>query len=231
MSDELPLTVSRGQPETFWFAPRCCVVVRGEQREVLLGGRLLGSFGPGDFAGRNVALVTLGEQPDVHLGKLAAAFGITTQTIRVLRRAYERGGLEAVVHRKQLGRPVEVSARTVKRLETLFSRGASITEAFVSVGPAGKSRATVGRMRQAWAESQTPADGPQVSEEAAQAAAEDAPLESAPDSPLSIAFQNGSTPFPMGVITPIPVTTTLCSLFIFVPHYPRFTQSIIRNRG
>lgn len=153
MSDELPFEAPAG-PETIWFAPRCCVVVRPEQREVFAGGVFLGAFGRADTAQRNVLLVTLGEQPDVHLGRLARAFDVAPDTVRMLRRLYEREGLQPVIQRKRGGSVSGVSARAIRRLEKLFERGVSVSDAFTAVGAAAKSRAAVGRIRKAWGEGQ-----------------------------------------------------------------------------
>jgi hypothetical protein len=153
MSDELPFEPPR-RPETIWFAPRCCVVVRPEGREVFAGGVFLGAFGRADTAQRNVLLVTLAEQSDVHLGKLSRAFGLTADAVRLLRRLYEEEGLEPVIQRKRGGSTSEVSGRTVRRLEKMFERGVSVSAAFAAVGAAAKSRPTVGRIRKTWGESQ-----------------------------------------------------------------------------
>lgn len=149
MAAELPLDVV--SPETIWFAARCCVVVRGDRRDVYAGGVLLGGFGPREVAQRNVLLVTVAEQPDVHLGKLSRAFGLSQDAVRILRRVYETHGLDGIIHRQRGGARTEVPPTVVRRLEKMFEHGLSVSEAFEKIGSAGKSRSTVGRVRAAWA--------------------------------------------------------------------------------
>lgn len=150
MPAELPLDVATS-PETIWFAPRCCVTVRGDRRDVYAGGVLLGGFGQRDVAQRNVLLVTLAEQSDVHLGELSRAFGLSQDAVRILRRVYETRGLDGIIHRQRGGARSEVSPTVVRRLEKMFDQGLSVSEAFEKIGSAGKSRSTVGRVRAAWA--------------------------------------------------------------------------------
>lgn len=150
MSAELPFERVQ-QVGTIWFAPRCCVMARGDRRDVYAGGVFLGGFSRGEEAQRNVLLVALGQQPDVHLGDMARAFGLRPNAVRVIRRLYEERGLDAVIGRQHGGARMEVGPGVVRRLEKMFDRGLSVTEAFTAIGRGGKSRSTVGRVRQAWA--------------------------------------------------------------------------------
>ena len=88
-------------PNTRWFDAKSCVV-RGEDgiRHVFVGGRLLGSFGPKDAAERNVLLIAPSEEPKARLGRLAAAFEISSETLRELRVLVEREGIEAATGRE-----------------------------------------------------------------------------------------------------------------------------------
>src|SRR5256885_1306518 len=148
VTTSLPLPPS--SPETVWFGPRCCVVKRGETRDVLVGGMLIGSFGLRDVAARNVLLVGLAADPQVHLGKLSGGVGMSSEALRQLRREYEKGGIEALVERKHGGnrrKPLPVAVQ--RKLEKQFERGVSVAEAFAAV-PAAGSAMTVWRLRRRW---------------------------------------------------------------------------------
>ena len=151
MTEELPLPVF--EASTVWFAPHSCVIRRGKVRDVFAGGLLVGSIGPGDVAARNVLLAALTSDPSVHLGQLALAFGLSDRGLREIRRVFEEQGLEALVARKRRGRQSEVKPSVERELERLFTKGASVSEAFATVGDRAGSRGTVGRVRQRWAAS------------------------------------------------------------------------------
>ena len=95
--------------------------------------------------------VTLAQQPDVHLERMAQAFGLDSKAVRLIRRLHERRGLGAVIDRRRGGARTEVGPAVVRRLEKMFDRGFSVRQAFEAMGTAGKSRSTVGRVRKAWA--------------------------------------------------------------------------------
>lgn len=63
---------------------------------VFVGGTLIGAFEEDEQLERNAILVQLSEDPKCHLGRLAEAFGLSTERLRRLRRDYEAGGLEAL---------------------------------------------------------------------------------------------------------------------------------------
>lgn len=140
-----------GPVETVWFGARSCVVVRGNVREVFVGGFLLGRFSPDDVVARNVLLTTLAADDKVHLGQLADAFGVSPEAARQIRRLHEEDGVEAVVARRGPGRQSQVTDEVRLQLEKLFSEGATIEEAFKKLGPKkARSRSTVGRIRRHW---------------------------------------------------------------------------------
>jgi transposase-like protein len=119
-------------PETGvrWFAPHGCVIDRGPMCEVLAGGLLIGQFERDgrDRGPRNVLLVQLAQDPAMHLGRLARAFGIGEEYLRLLRRKSETEGLGAVM----LGRPRKerITARQRGRLRRSFAEGAWPAEAW-----------------------------------------------------------------------------------------------------
>lgn len=119
---------------------------------MVVGGTLVGTFGPGDTASRNVLLVTVAGDPNVHLGQLARGAGLAAESIRRMRRLVEDKGLEALVQRRWGGPRSEVPASIKRKLEALFEKGASVSEAHAALGKKGLSRSTVGRVRKQWAE-------------------------------------------------------------------------------
>lgn len=147
----LPLP-SMSSPNVRWFSGRGCVVRTEEGSEVWVGGTLVGSFGPRDRGVRNALLVGLAEDPKMHLGRLAEAFEVSDEGLRLLRRAYARGGLEAIVSRVPGGSEAKVTASLRSRLEKLFERGMTVAAAHAAVSRRGKiGRSTVGKVRKAWA--------------------------------------------------------------------------------
>lgn len=64
-----------------WFSRGGCVL-RGEddERRVFVGGTLIGTFGPRERPVRNALLIALSASPEVHLGKLCEAFGVSDET-------------------------------------------------------------------------------------------------------------------------------------------------------
>jgi len=85
------------------FSGEGSVVVHGSAAHVFIGGTLIGVYAEDDDDrdARNVLVVTLAETGDLHLGRLAAAFGLTTEYVRQLRRKFARGGVRAVLGQRQ----------------------------------------------------------------------------------------------------------------------------------
>ena len=67
MADPQPLSLSLPS-SIVWFGRNACVQRRGDRFEVLIGGTLVGAFGPKDYAERNAVLCGLMEDSKVHLG-------------------------------------------------------------------------------------------------------------------------------------------------------------------
>jgi hypothetical protein len=138
-------------PNTKWFDAQSCVV-RGEDgvRHVFVGGRLVGSFGVKDYAERNVMLIAISEEPKAHLGHVADAFEVSTETLRELRRLVEREGIEAATRRKRGGSVGRgLTTRDRSKLVAAFEEGATIEEAWEKIRRRA-SRATVGRVKKEW---------------------------------------------------------------------------------
>ena len=122
---------------------------------MFVGGTRIGSFAEKDTATRNAILVGLARGPKVHLGQLADAFGVTSETLRLLRKLHESEGLRAVLERRRGGRAWRVTKVVRRRLEKLFAEGASISKAHAALGTRSKlSRTTVASIRREWKKQQ-----------------------------------------------------------------------------
>ena len=105
----LPLTepMAEALREIRRFSSDGTVVVRDSIASVFIGGLLIGMFSEDadDRGPRNILAVTLAKSGQLHLGRLAAAFGITDEYLRILRRKEEASGLGAVLGVRQ-GNPL-----------------------------------------------------------------------------------------------------------------------------
>jgi hypothetical protein len=152
-TESLPL---REDPSIQWFGAGACVVRRDGTARVFIGGTQVGSFSDRDSAQRNTMLVGLAGDSKVHLGQLAKAFGVTSETLRLLRRLHESQGLQPLLERQRGGRAWKVTQAHHRRLERLFSQGASIDAAHAKVPTL--SRTTVATLRRAWHQKQLPSE-------------------------------------------------------------------------
>jgi hypothetical protein len=149
---ELPLGELR-PADAKWFGGGGCVVDADGLKHVLVRGTLVGSFGRRDQSTKRLLLVSLAQGEQVHLERLAAAFDVSAGGLRELRGLYKREGGGAVLRLKHGGHQVEKgSMRMQRKLAESFAAGASVSEAWETVGrKAGLSRSTVGKRRQDWA--------------------------------------------------------------------------------
>lgn len=108
-----------------WFSSRRCVVHRGDERDVFVAGTLIGSFRLGDR--RNAILIGLLSDNAVRVGKLAAAFGLVPETLRLLRKVHEKEGFGAVVAREYGGSESKITPRLRARLHAMFEAGLGAT--------------------------------------------------------------------------------------------------------
>ncbi|MGC4121244.1 MAG: hypothetical protein QM765_43040 [Myxococcales bacterium] len=143
------------KPGQVCFSPTGCVVRRDGRVEVYVDREHLASYEECETDIRNVLLVLLAKKKAVVFEKLAEAFGITSETLRQIRRLNETEGLEAVVRRRRgglRGRPKKKVTRALqRRLEEWFEQGVSIDDVHERVC-AKISRATVGNVHKRWAE-------------------------------------------------------------------------------
>jgi len=81
------------------FSSDGVVIVRDTTASVYIAGTLIGTYDleDRDLGPRNLLAVTLAKSDQFHLGRLAAAFGITDEQLRRLRRKAESGGMAAVI--------------------------------------------------------------------------------------------------------------------------------------
>jgi hypothetical protein len=137
--------------EVRWFEPTGSVVVREGRCEVFVAGTLIGQFDPDDRerGERNMLMVTIAAEPRVHLEQLAAAFGVSSEYLRDLRRRAERGGLRAVWTKARGGsEPRAVTPQRRASLVRQFEQG--IRPADVHRRSRGISRTAVYKEWRAW---------------------------------------------------------------------------------
>jgi hypothetical protein len=131
---------------------------------IFIGDTLLGQYDPRDrdLGQRNVMLVMLARAPKIHLGRLAAAFGLSDEHLRRLRQAAKVGGYGAVLTRARgCSERDEMAPKKVQELRALFEEGWNPTDATRRQRRRGRvSRSTVSRARGRWqAEKQVVQEG------------------------------------------------------------------------
>ncbi|MCI0673171.1 MAG: hypothetical protein L0Y64_22205, partial [Myxococcaceae bacterium] len=99
---------------------------------------------------RNVLLAGLAEDPDVHLGQLALAFGLSPEAVRQIRRLYESKGLPALLTRKRGGMEPKRRGAVEPRARKLFDAGHTVDEVHAALKKK-VSRSTVGNIHKDWA--------------------------------------------------------------------------------
>lgn len=155
----LGLVESERTSTLVWFSSQGCVDRSGARVSVWIGGSLVGEYDPQDSGARNVIAVGLALDSKVHLGRLAEAFGVTSETLRVLRRLMETDGVEALVQRHRGGaNRVKVTLQRRAKIEAMFERRRSISEVFGRVGSRWElGRSTIGTMHTSWSARRAPA--------------------------------------------------------------------------
>jgi transposase-like protein len=124
----------------------------GERAEVFVGGTLVGAFGRRERGIRNVILVGLASDPKVHLGRLAVAFGVNSETLRRIRDQYRDEGLQAVIERSPGGSEPKVTGSALRLAERLFARDASLAtvRAALAERQVTVSLSTLSTLRSRW---------------------------------------------------------------------------------
>jgi hypothetical protein len=151
---DLPLIESSQQSEfdTRRFSSDGVVIVRETTASVFIAGTLIGTFDveDDDRGPRNVLVVTLAKSGQLHLGRLASAFGITDEYLRLLRRRAETTGLGAVIGQRQ-GKTSKVSPDLRTAWYAMFKAGRMPVDVYREQPRRHRiSHATVGRVYRQW---------------------------------------------------------------------------------
>jgi hypothetical protein len=153
------------RPNERWFSATGCVVHRDEERDVFVGGTLIGSFQLGDDGHRNVILIGLMADKAARVGRLATAFDLVPETLRVLRKVHEEEGLSAIVARKRGGSVSKVTPKLRARMYAMFDAGLGASAVHVKLR--GRlSHRTVTYAQAAWRAQTSPKSPADISEPA-----------------------------------------------------------------
>lgn len=147
----LPNVDLDSDPSVRYFAKDCCVDYRDTPVAVYVGGNLIGTFTDEQRVERDVLIVVVCREPRVRMNRVAEAFRVSTEMIRLVRRKHERGGIESIAKGHRRGRPRQQTKQLEERLFALFDTGASVSKAHKLVGEQ-VSRSVVGRARKKWGE-------------------------------------------------------------------------------
>jgi hypothetical protein len=154
----LPFDTALDARTVRWFSPQGCVVRQGTEWLVYVGGALVGQFSKRETGVRNVLLVQLSRDARMHLGKLAAAFELTEESLRLIRRQFESEGLEAIWQRHRGGSETKITPRIRKMLDKVFAEGLPASE--VQTRLRGRlALRTVQREYAAWRATREPEQG------------------------------------------------------------------------
>jgi hypothetical protein len=134
--------------KTRYFSATGCVVEYPDQRDVFIGGSLIGTFYPDELAMRNILIVTAAQSSGVRLGALPAAFGVGAETVRRVRNRFAEGGIQAIVKDRR-GAKKRLSAAAEKRVREYFDQGLTIAEARKRIRNRASSSA-IGRIHKQW---------------------------------------------------------------------------------
>jgi len=111
---------------------------------------MVGGFEAGDFAMRNVLLVTVADEETVVLVDLARAFGLVPQSVTRIRKQASEEGLVAVVNRHYVSRGAwKVTPAMVWKVVRLFEKGLNQKEARTKLKGA-LSAGTLNKLHQKW---------------------------------------------------------------------------------
>ena len=145
----LPNVDSDFDPKVRYFAKDCCVDYTDTPVAVYVGGNLIGTFTDEQLVERDLLIVVVCREPRVRMNRVAEAFGVSTQTIRRIRRKYGRGGVQTIARSHRRGRRRRQTQQLEERLFALFDAGASISKAHKQIGEQ-VSRSVVARAHKKW---------------------------------------------------------------------------------
>jgi hypothetical protein len=119
---------------------------------------LVGQFEAGDVAMRNLLLVTVGNDETVVQEDLARAFGVVSETVRLIRKAYSVGGLQAVVMRKPGSHGAwKVTPALKAKVFGHFQEGLNQKEVWTKLkgGAGALSKGTLNKLHKEWKATQS----------------------------------------------------------------------------
>jgi hypothetical protein len=120
------------------------------RRDVFVGATMVGGFEAGDFAMRNVLLVTVADDETVVLVDLARAFGLVPESVRRIRKLVREEGLVAVVNRHYVSRGAwKVTPAMERKVASLFEKGLNQKETRTKLKGA-LSAGTLNKLHQKW---------------------------------------------------------------------------------
>ncbi len=145
----LPNVQCDSEPKVRYFARESCVHYRETLVAVYVGGNLIGTFTDEQLVERDLLIVVVCREPLVRMNRVAEAFGVSTQTVRRIRRKYDRGGVQAIARSHRRGRPRRQTQRLEEHLFARFDGGASISTAHKQLYKQ-VSRSVVARAHKKW---------------------------------------------------------------------------------
>lgn len=136
---------------TYWFSRRGCVVLQASgRRDVFVGAAMVGQFEAGDFAMRNMLLVTVAEDETVVLVDLARAFGLVAESVRRIRKLVKEEGLLAAMKRHYVSRGAwKVTPAMERKVVRHFEKGLNQKEVRTKLKGA-LSAGTLNKLHQKW---------------------------------------------------------------------------------
>lgn len=161
--------------EVRWFSPTGSVVIRGSRCSVFVGGLLLGEFDDDDRdRGRRNVLAVAVAKSGVHLGRLAAAFGIGEEYLRRLRRQEEAAGPAALLLPRAGGKITITAAKRASWREQ-FAAGLTPKAVWREQPRRGRhAYSAVWREHRAWLESRSAAPAAKPTEDSVDVPRDDA---------------------------------------------------------
>ena len=136
---------------TYWFSQRGCVVLRENgRRDVFVGAAMVGQFEAGEFAMRNMLLVTVANDETVVMVDLARAFGLVPESVRRIRNLVKDEGLLAAMRRHYVSRgPWKVTPAMERKVVRHFKKGLNQKEVRTKLNGA-LSAGTLNKLHQKW---------------------------------------------------------------------------------
>jgi len=133
-----------------YFGREGCVDRRDSPVAVYIGGNLIGTYTEEQPVERDLLIMVVCREPRVRVNRVAEAFGVSTQTVRRIRRRHDSGGLQAIArsHRRG-GLPRRQTPVLEDQVFALFDAGVSISQAHQRLGEA-VSRSVVARAHKKW---------------------------------------------------------------------------------